>query len=131
MAENSNPQPNNDQPKMPKFNVTWIYTIIIIALAILFFTGGGNALGGDSSASQTATYTQFKKYVAKGYAKSVVVIKPDNKLKMFVKPEHIRDVFQRQRNRLDRNLMSASTMALSMSSDSILTSCSSKARLLT
>ena len=69
---------------MPKFNVTWIYTIIIIALAILFFTGGGNALGGDSSASQTATYTQFKKYVAKGYAKSVVVIKPDNKLKMFV-----------------------------------------------
>ena len=95
MAENSNPQPNNDQPKMPKFNVTWIYTIIIIALAILFFTGGGNALGGDSSASQTATYTQFKKYVAKGYAKSVVVIKPDNKLKMFVKPEHIRDVFQK------------------------------------
>lgn len=95
MAENSNPQSNNDQPKMPKFNVTWIYTIIIIALAILFFTGGGNALGGDSSASQTATYTQFKKYVAKGYAKSVVVIKPDNKLKMFVKPEHIRDVFQK------------------------------------
>ena len=95
MAENSNPQPNNDQPKMPKFNVTWFYTIIIIALAILFFTGGGNALGGDSSASQTATYTQFKKYVAKGYAKSVVVIKPDNKLKMFVKPEHIRDVFQK------------------------------------
>ena len=38
---------------------------------------------------------------------------------------------KRQRNRLDRNLMSASTMALSMSSDSILTSCSNKARLLT
>ena len=43
MAENSNPQPNNDQPKMPKFNVTWIYTIIIIALAILFFAAFGQS----------------------------------------------------------------------------------------
>ena len=95
MTENNNPQQNNDQPKMPRFNMNWIYTVVIVALAILFFTGGGNALGGDASASQTATYTKFKKYVEKGYAKTVVVNKPENVLKMYVKPEHIRDVFQK------------------------------------
>ena len=45
---------------MPRFNVNWIYTIVIISLALLFFTGGGAALGGDASATQQATYTKFK-----------------------------------------------------------------------
>ena len=88
MADNNNPQQNDNQPKMPRFNMNWIYTLVIISLAILFFTGGGNA-----SASQTATYTKFKQYVSKGYAKNVVVSKPDNSLKMYVKPQNIRDVF--------------------------------------
>ena len=93
MADINNPQQNDNQPKMPRFNMNWIYTLVIISLAILFFTGGGNALGGNASASQTATYTKFKQYVNKGYAKNVVVSKPDNSLKMYVKPQNIRDVF--------------------------------------
>ena len=32
-------QNDNNQPKMPKFNMNWIYTVILIALCILFITG--------------------------------------------------------------------------------------------
>ena len=40
MNTNNNPSGDNNQPKMPKFNMNWIYTIIIVMLALLFFTDG-------------------------------------------------------------------------------------------
>ena len=33
MNTNNNPSGDNNQPKMPKFNMNWIYTIIIVMLA--------------------------------------------------------------------------------------------------
>ena len=38
MNTNNNPSGDNNQPKMPKFNMNWIYTIIIVMLALLFFS---------------------------------------------------------------------------------------------
>lgn len=93
MIENNNQQNDNNQPKMPKVNMGWIYAIVLITLCVFFFSGGGDALGGDASASQTATYTKFKQYVEKGYAKSVEVIKQDGVARMYVKPQNVRDVF--------------------------------------
>ena len=93
MIENKNQQHDNNQPKMPKFNMGWIYAVVLITLCVFFFSGGGDALGGDASASQTATYTKFKQYVEKGYAKSVEVIKQDGVARMYVKPQNVRDVF--------------------------------------
>jgi len=97
MDKNSDNKYNNDnnQPKMPRFNMNWIYTLILFSLAILFVTGGGNgiALLAGSNTKQEATYTKFKEYVDKGYAKNVVVDKNENVLQMYVKPKHIRDVF--------------------------------------
>ena len=93
MIENKNQQNDNNQPKMPKFNMGWIYAVGLITLCVFFFSGGGDALGGDASASQTATYTKFKQYVEKGYAKSVEVIKQDGVARMYVKPQNVRDVF--------------------------------------
>ena len=78
---------------MPKFNMGWIYAVVLITLCVFFFSGGGDALGGDASVSQTATYTKFKQYVEKGYAKSVEVIKQDGVARMYVKPQNVRDVF--------------------------------------
>lgn len=93
MIENKNQQNDNNQPKMPKFNMGWIYAVVLITLCVFFFSGGGDALGGDASASQTATYTKFKQYVEKGYAKSIEVIKQDGVARMYVKPQNVRDVF--------------------------------------
>ncbi|MBQ7471894.1 MAG: ATP-dependent zinc metalloprotease FtsH [Prevotella sp.] len=94
---NNNQQFNNDdrQPKMPRFNMGWIYLLIILSLGILFFTGGGDSLaaGAGAGAKKEATYTKFKYYVEKDYAKKVVVNKSEGTLRMYVRPEHIRDVF--------------------------------------
>ncbi|MCM1079820.1 MAG: ATP-dependent zinc metalloprotease FtsH [Bacteroidales bacterium] len=77
-------------PKMPRFNLNWLYAVIIVILAYFFFTGGGN-MGAQSSTE--ATYSDFKQFVAHGYASKIVVNKSESSLKMYVKPEHVRQVF--------------------------------------
>ena len=91
----NNQKPNRNQsngPKMnmPKFNMNWIYFIAILALGLLYFTGGGPT---NSSVAKTVSYSDFKSMVESGYAKKIVVNKPQSTLRMYVKPEHIRDVF--------------------------------------
>ena len=93
--EQQNPDKNNDQPKMPRFNMNWLYGIIIFILLMLFFTDSGSSLASSAagSAKQEATYTKFKEYVSKGYAQKVEVNTTEKKLKMFVKTKNVRDVF--------------------------------------
>jgi len=74
---------------MPRFNMNWIYGIVILSLVVLYFTQGQE----KSSISTQVSYSDFKVMVAKGYAKEIVVNKHQNILEMYVKPEHIRDVF--------------------------------------
>lgn len=93
---------DDQQPKMPRFNMNWIYTVVIIALAILFFTGGGNALA-TGAGQEKSTYTQFKQYVAKGYAANVVINKSESTLKMYVKGKNIRDVFHKTAQQVGQN----------------------------
>lgn len=81
----------NGGPKMPRFNMTWLFTICLITMIILFFTGGGDAIGG--SAAKEATYTQFKQYVDKGYVLSVVANKTESTLKIYINPKYTRDVY--------------------------------------
>ena len=86
-------QNNGNGPKMnmPKFNMNWIYAIAILALGLLYFSSGGPQ---NSSVSRTASYSDFKSMIDKGYASKIVINKAQGVLKMYVKPEHIRDVFQ-------------------------------------
>ena len=81
----------NGGPKMPRFNMTWLFTICLITMIILFFTGGGDAIEG--SAAKEATYTQFKQYVEKGYVLSVVANKTESTLKIYINPKYTRDVY--------------------------------------
>ena len=78
--------------KMPRFNLTWIYVVIALALGYLFFAGGDMQQNG--TASKKVTYTVFKQYVEQGYANKIVANKDEGSVRMYVKPEHIRDVFQ-------------------------------------
>ena len=85
--------PNNSgDPKMnmPRFNMNWIYAIAIVALALLYLSGGGPS---NSSIAKQATYSEFKAMVNRGYASKIIVNKGQGTLRMYVKPEHIRDVF--------------------------------------
>ena len=101
--DNNRNQLGDNQPKMPKFNMNWIYTIVIVLLAVLIFSDGGDMLLGGPSAAQNATYTKFKMYVQKGYARSVVVNKDKGTLRMYVKPEKMRDVFGKSAQQLGQN----------------------------
>ena len=79
-------------PKMPKFNMTWLYIFVIIALGVVFFARGNGLM--SSSAGVDRDYTTFKQYVEKGYGTKVIINKDDNTLRMFVSPDHIRDIFK-------------------------------------
>ena len=91
-SNNLNNPGGGNGPKMPRFNMNWLYTIILIALIALFFSGGGDALGG--SAAKEATYTEFKQYVDKGYVLSVVANKTESNLKIYINPKYTRDVYK-------------------------------------
>ena len=88
-------------PKMPKFNMNWIYGIIIVALVAMFFTEGGSTIGEGSS--HYATYTAFKSYVDRGYASKIVVNKSESKLRMYVYGQNVRDVFHQTKQQVGPN----------------------------
>ena len=92
--KNINPNPNgkNNKQKRPRFNLTWFYVIIAVALGWLLFNSEGSGAGGGMS--KQGTYSEFRQYVEKGYASRVEVNTSRNQLNMYVKPEHIRDVFR-------------------------------------
>ena len=69
--------------------MNWIYGIVILTLIALYFTQGQD----KSSISTQVSYSDFKVMVDKGYAKEIVINKYQSVLEMYVKPEHIRDVF--------------------------------------
>ena len=83
---------------MPKFNLNWVYIIILGVLGFMWFSG----VGGGSSIDREVDYTVFKSYVAKGYAKRLEVNKSDGTLKMYVDGKHFRDVFKQSSNRIGK-----------------------------
>ena len=92
MDNRNNQIPGNNGPKMnmPRFNMNWIYILAIVALGLLYFTSGGPT---NSSIAKNTSYSDFKEMVSHGYASKIVINKSESILKMYVKPEHIRDVF--------------------------------------
>ena len=91
-------QPNkNNGPKMnmPRFNMNWIYILAIMALFLLYLTDGGSTGIQKMSEQVETSYTDFKVFVDSGYASRIVVNKGQGVLKMYVKPEHIRDIFHK------------------------------------
>ena len=86
MNDNQKKEPNMN---MPRFNMSWLYGLVIIGIAIAMFTQGGSS----SSVNIKRTYTQFQTMVMKGYAQKIVVDKNKDVLHMYPKKEHLRDVF--------------------------------------
>ncbi len=75
---------------MPKFSMSWIYIIVIVGLIAVYMMGG-DSIGG--STNKKVSYEEFKSLVDKGYASRIVINKEESVLKMYVKAEHIHDVF--------------------------------------
>ena len=89
----------NNKPKMnmPHFNLSWLYMFIAMTIAYLWFTSDEN-----SGINKQLTYTEFKKYVNKGYANKIIAYN-DNTVDMFIKPEYVQDVFKDNYKKVGRN----------------------------
>ena len=75
--------------------MNWIYLIVIATLAFFYFSGETNGIQQPRSSVKDASYDEFKARVDSGYASKVVINKDAKVLKMYVKPEYIREVFNR------------------------------------
>ncbi|MDO4211392.1 MAG: ATP-dependent metallopeptidase FtsH/Yme1/Tma family protein, partial [Bacteroidales bacterium] len=93
MANSQNPQmPGNGRdPKMPKFNLNWIYIVIIGALAVMLYQGNQN----PGSFDKEVSYSEMKKYIAQDYTSEVTVDKTEGLVHLVIKPEKIREVFKK------------------------------------
>ena len=87
---------NNNGPKMnmPRFNMNWIYILVISVLALLWMMDGNGSIQKEGQQMET-TYTEFKVFVDSGYASRIVVDKGHGTLKMYVEAKHVRDVFHK------------------------------------
>lgn len=90
---------NNNKPKsnMPRFNLSWLYMFIAMTIAYLYFTSDDNA-----GINRQLTYTEFKNMVNQGYASKIIAYN-DNTVDMFVKPEHVKDVFKDDYKKVGRS----------------------------
>ena len=93
MKEKPNKQP---RVNIPRPSLTWLYLVILIALIYLFFSSEGG------SASKEVAYTEFKEMISKGYASKIVAY-DNNTVDMYLKPEHIVDVFKKDAKDVGRS----------------------------
>ena len=70
---------------------------IAMTIAYLYFTSDDN--GG---VNRKMTYTEFKDMVSKGYANKIIAYN-DNTVDLFIKPEHVKDVFKDNYKKVGRN----------------------------
>ena len=95
MEEKNNPKP---KVNMPRFNLNWLYLVIVITLIALYMSRGDNAL------TKNINYSEFKEYVNKGYVNKVVAY-DDNTAEVFIKPEFAREVFKGDAEKAGRSPM--------------------------
>ena len=84
------PQQGGEKPKMPRFNLSWVYILAIGALIFMIFKGGDATGGIDKEIS----YSEFKTYVQKGYTNDIVINKSDGRVSLVVLGKHIQEVFK-------------------------------------
>lgn len=94
MSETNN---NKQKTNMPRFNFSWLYLFIAITIGYLYLTSDENA-----GVDRQLTYTEFKNMVNKGYASKIIAYN-DNTVDMFVKPEHVKEVFKDDYKKVGRS----------------------------
>ena len=92
MNENNKPKIN-----MPRPNLTWLYIVIALIFGYLYLAGGD-----EGNIVKEVSYTEFQGWVSKGYADKVVAY-DDNRIEMFVKADHVADVFQKEAKNVGRS----------------------------
>ena len=88
----------NNKMNLPKFNLNWLYMILLMMLAGLWLTNK------NSTSSKNVSYDEFQNYVQKGYISRVTGF-DDNSVEAYIKPQHVGNVFGIDSTRVGRNPM--------------------------
>ena len=91
-----NTAPKNNKPKMFKFNLYWMYGLILLMLAIIWFTN-------DSSTSKELGWTEFQKLAQENVFDNMVVFNEKNLVEATVKDEYKKQIFNREDSTLGTN----------------------------
>lgn len=75
---------------MPRFNLNWLYIVIIAVLGFMLYQGNGT----ENNYNKEISYSVFKKYVQQGYTADITVNKTEGVARMVVRGEHVRDIFK-------------------------------------
>ncbi|MGN0049086.1 MAG: ATP-dependent zinc metalloprotease FtsH [Bacteroides sp.] len=92
---NNTPKPNN-KINVPKFNLSWLYMIIILTLLGLYLTNE------NGNAERNISYDEFQQYVRNGYVSKVIGY-DDNSVEAYIKPQYVGAVFQKDSNNVGKN----------------------------
>ena len=82
MAENKNSSPRGNKPVRIKFNISWIYFILLIAIGWMFFNQGG-------ANPQKEEWADVQKQWLAGDIKEVVFIRNEYEGRVTMRPERI------------------------------------------
>ena len=88
----------NNKVNLPKFNLNWLYMILLMMLAGLWLTNKNGV------SSKNVSYDEFQSYVQKGYISRVTGF-DDNSVEAYIKPQHVGNVFGIDSTRVGRNPM--------------------------
>ncbi|KAA6314477.1 ATP-dependent zinc metalloprotease FtsH, partial [termite gut metagenome] len=92
----SNKERKNGKVNMPKFNLSWMYMIIAAMLLGLYIANE------NGNASKEIPYDEFQQYVRDGYVNKVVGY-DDSTVEVYIKPEHIKNVFKQDSANVGKN----------------------------
>ncbi|WP_394708164.1 ATP-dependent zinc metalloprotease FtsH [uncultured Bacteroides sp.] len=83
---------------MPKFSLNWMYAIIAMMLIGLYLSSEGGSM------SKEISYSEFQQYVRNGYASKIVAYN-DNTVELYIKPDHLREVFKQDASKMGKSPM--------------------------
>jgi cell division protease FtsH len=99
LPNSSLPQQGENKPKMPRFNLNWLYILVIAGLAYMLYQGDGSS----SSIDKEVTYSEFKQYIKDGYSNDIVVNKTDGVVVAVVQGKYIQKVFNSNTERTGKH----------------------------
>ncbi|MEG1563676.1 MAG: ATP-dependent zinc metalloprotease FtsH [Bacteroides sp.] len=90
----TNKKPN--KVNRPKFNLNWMYMIILMMLGGLWWSNQ------NATTSKSISYDEFQQYVRNGYVSKVIGY-DDNSVEFYVKPNCVGQVFKQDSSRVGKN----------------------------
>lgn len=89
---------NDNKPKIniPRPNLSWLYVLIAVFFLFLYISSD------EGGVVKQVSYTEFKEFVNKGYADKIVAY-DDNTAEVFIKPDHVVDVFKNDAKRAGKS----------------------------